>query len=114
MDAWLKRNGKTRADIPSILAPGSISCKSASSRNSSRVLGPCTKPWFASISAQATNFFQLALLIPDSNGSEKLARSAADDAAAASPPPPSDPRDAQSNPFADPQFTPVGLVARNL
>src|SRR5207247_1099502 len=52
MDAWLKRYGKTRADIPSILVQAAL-----------------------------------------------------DDAAAAPPPPPSDPRDAQTHPFDDPQFT---------
>src|SRR5215831_18088394 len=39
-----------------------------------------------------------------------LAQAAADDAAQAPSPPPSDPRDAQSNPFTSPEFTPVGLV----
>jgi hypothetical protein len=58
MDAWLKRHGKTRADIQSVLV-------------------------------QATK----------------------DDEAAQPPPPPSDPRDATANPFDDPVFTPVGLVA---
>jgi Protein of unknown function (DUF3631) len=57
MDAWLKRHGKTRADIQSILA-----------------------------------------------------QAVADDAASQPPPPPSDPRDAASNPFDDPAFTPAGLV----
>jgi hypothetical protein len=59
MDAWLKRHGKTRADIQSILA-----------------------------------------------------QAAADNAASQPPPPPSDPRDAASNPFDDPAFTPAGLVRR--
>jgi hypothetical protein len=39
-----------------------------------------------------------------------LVQAAADDAARAPPPPPSDPRDAQKHPYADPQFTPAGLV----
>jgi Protein of unknown function (DUF3631) len=39
-----------------------------------------------------------------------LVEAARDDAAAQPPPPPSDPRDSASNPFEDPQFTPVGLV----
>jgi hypothetical protein len=57
MDAWLKRHGKTRADIAAILV-------------------------------QAT----------------------ADEAASQPSPPQSDPRDAASNPFDDPAFTPTGLV----
>jgi hypothetical protein len=57
MDAWLKQHGKSRGDIPKLLA-----------------------------------------------------QAVADDIAAAPPAPPSDPRDAQSNPFDDPKFTPVGLV----
>ncbi len=39
-----------------------------------------------------------------------LAQAAADDAAAQPQPSPSDPRDAEPNPFDDPQFTPAGLV----
>jgi hypothetical protein len=39
-----------------------------------------------------------------------LVQAAADEAAAQPPLPPSDPRDAASNPFDDPQFTPAGLV----
>ena len=57
MDAWLKRHGKTRADIAAILV-----------------------------------------------------QAAADEAASQPPPPQSDPRDAASNPFDSPAFTPVGLV----
>jgi hypothetical protein len=58
MDAWLKRHGKTRADIAAILV-----------------------------------------------------QAAADEAASQPPPPQSDPRDAASNPFDSPAFTPAGLVA---
>jgi hypothetical protein len=57
MDAWLKRHGKTRIDIQSILI-----------------------------------------------------QAAKDDEAAQPPPPKSDPRDAASNPFDSPEFTPAGLV----
>jgi hypothetical protein len=57
MDAWLKRHGKTRADIAAILV-----------------------------------------------------QAAADEAASQPPPPQSDPRDAASNPFDSPAFTPAGLV----
>jgi hypothetical protein len=57
MDAWLKRRGKTRIDIQSILI-----------------------------------------------------QAAKDDEAAQPPPPQSDPRDAASNPFDSPEFTPAGLV----
>jgi Protein of unknown function (DUF3631) len=39
-----------------------------------------------------------------------LAQAAADRAAGQPQPPPSDPRDANPNPFDDPQFTPAGLV----
>jgi hypothetical protein len=57
VDAWLKRHGKTRADITAILV-----------------------------------------------------QAAADEAASQPPPPQSDPRDAASNPFDSPAFTPAGLV----